>query len=403
MANIVLGLLYGDEGKGQVTDYFAERYSSVAFGLPIIVRFSGGQQAGHTVHRDGKRHTFSSYGSGGLIGCPTYITEHCTVYMPNLLREAGSLDDLNPHHRMIIHPLANLTTPYDIAYNRMSERLRGNAHHGSCGLGVGATIGRNEEPGAKLFMVDTLNTTVFLRKLGNVADYYLAKLQGMGREKLIFDEELHKLDSMVDYVSACCTSYDPAHIAIRGYEFLYQKPHLIFEGSQGILLDMDHGVFPYVTRTSTTSKNALEVCRKLNVNYINISYVSRSYITRHGNDGVIGTAIPGFTDESNPDNDWQGKIRAYPLDFKLMRYAIEIDKSYHERDYGKNLFMMHMDGVHQSKGFDISKELVETNYVDCIYFSTGKDAKSIAGPNHVFHDKLYGHQLYNPSDSRTGV
>ena len=79
---IVIGLGYGDEGKGRTVDYLCSQNPN-----SIVVRFSGGQQAGHTVMTNGIKHIFSNYGAGTLQGCPTYISEHATIYPLTMLME----------------------------------------------------------------------------------------------------------------------------------------------------------------------------------------------------------------------------------------------------------------------------------------------------------------------------
>jgi adenylosuccinate synthase len=160
---IVIGAGFGDEGKGKITDSLCDENS-------IVVRFSGGQQAGHTVIHKGTKHIFSSYGAGTLRGCPTFLTEDTTFYLPSIFNEKNVLKSKGVESpELYIHPLAMVTTPYDIAYNRAKEAALG---HGTCGLGVGATMNRSLKTGHKLFAIDFLNRRILEEKLDEIKQYY---------------------------------------------------------------------------------------------------------------------------------------------------------------------------------------------------------------------------------------
>ena len=126
-AKIVVGLGFGDCGKGLMTDYLSATSTN-----PIVIRYTGGHQAGHTVVKDGIRHINASLGSGSLRNVPTYISDYCCFYPPNLLREYNVLKTkVENVPKIYINPRTIVTTPYDVAYNRpMESRL----NHGSCGM-----------------------------------------------------------------------------------------------------------------------------------------------------------------------------------------------------------------------------------------------------------------------------
>jgi adenylosuccinate synthase len=134
---------------------------------------------------------------------------------------------------------------------------------------------------------------------------------------------------------------------------------VIFEGAQGVLLDMDHGFFPHVTRSRTTSHNALRLCERMRIptNDISITHVTRTYHTRHGNgpfvDGVLD--IDDMGTESNHWGRFQGDFRVGPLDMNLLRYAkrCECTISNSIPPERRNLFIACCDTI------DPSKELME--------------------------------------------
>ena len=146
-AKIVVGLAFGDEGKGLTTDYLCSQYPN-----SLVVRFSGGQQCGHQVAIGDQRHIHASFASGTLRGLPSYFTEHCCFYPVTLLEEYKLLLNKGVKPTLYLHPLCKLTTPFDVLANRISEKQQA---HGSCGLGIGKTMQR-EQQGYHLFAIDSL-------------------------------------------------------------------------------------------------------------------------------------------------------------------------------------------------------------------------------------------------------
>ena len=317
---VVLGAQFGDEGKGITTDWLCSRSKN-----PIVVRFSGGQQAGHTVIYNDVKHIHSSFGSGTLRGVPTYFTEDTTFYLSNMINELQVLKLKNITPELYLHPLAKATTPYDVAYNKARESFK---QHGSCGIGVGATMNRTLNTGYKLYAIDFENPILLNNKLNKIAEYY-NKL--VATEDNIFNIAYFRfLISEIDYFNECL---EKIPFKVCGYQYLKKYEELIFEGSQGILLDMDHGVFPNVTYSNTTSKNAIKICKLLNIGLPDIYYVTRCYQTRHGygwmsNENEI--KLINNNEEINVFNEWQKNFRIGELDYELIKYAYHVDNIYSE-------------------------------------------------------------------------
>lgn len=132
---------------------------------------------------------------------------------------------------------------------------------------------------------------------------------------------------------------------IEPYNFLNGYDNLIFEGSQGIMLDMNHGLFPNVTYANTTSKNALEICKKLDIKDIEIYYVTRCYQTRHGAGWMSNResiVLINTEDEINKFNNWQKEFRIGEIDYNLLNHAYRIDNIYSE-GIPKNLVVTCLD------------------------------------------------------------
>lgn len=334
-AQIVVGTGFGDEGKGMTTDFLCSHSDCV------VVRFNGGHQAGHTVIRDNVKHVHSSYGSGTLLGKSSYISEYCCFYPPYIETERDVLSSKGVTPTLYIHPLAKLTTPYDIAYNRVRE-LRLN--HGSVGVGIGATFERNSN-NYKLHAADIMLPTLLATKLEQIKWYYDTLLIGYSDEQMEYYLKVVKEEFEFFYKALACKSFK-----VAGYEYLKQFPVIVFEGAQGIMLDMDFGTFPNVTYSYCTSKNAIQICRVLNISDIEIHYVTRCYQTRHGNGWMSNEnkiSLINNEEEINVTDEWQGSLRIGELDTRLLNYAMNCDDIY-SFDYEKHL---HITCLDQRPGF----------------------------------------------------
>lgn len=336
-AQIVVGLGFGDEGKGITTDFLCSQNKK-----NLVVRFSGGQQCGHNVCLGDKQHVHSNFGSGTLRGVPSFFSEHCTFYPVTMFNEFHVLKKKEISPTLYLHPLAKLTTPFDVIANRILERKN---NHGSCGLGIGTTMKR-DLVGYKLYAVDLTNEKLLKIKLEEVRKYYEKQIEIAGKDKSWLEEELENFFLFLPLLP----------FQLTDYSFLENFENIIFEGSQGIMLDQSHGIFPHVTFADTTSKNAIEICNKLNITEREIFYVTRCYLTRHGNGWIPNELQPNLINnkaETNIFNEQQGDFRIAEIDYPLLNYALEIDKVY-SGDLEKNLIVTCLD-QREDFTFDYSK------------------------------------------------
>lgn len=352
-AQIVIGLGFGDEGKGITTDFLAQQNPE-----SVVVRFSGGQQAAHTVMIDGKKHIHSSFASGALRGLPSYFTEHCTIHPVFLFNERKELMEKKGNTELHIHPLAKVTTPFDVWQNRTNAK---NLEHGTCGKGIGATMKRHESP-YKLFAADLIAPRgMLIEKLKGIAYYYG------------FMED----DRLEEAVQVFFNAVDQIDWKIDDYTYLNSFENLIFEGSQGILLDMDHGVFPHVTYANTTSKNAYEICRLLKIEDIEMYYVIRNYSTRHGSGWMSSEKellLKNNEEETCVFNDYQKELRFGELDYDLLNYALLLDGAY-TAAAKKNLIVTCLDQTEEK--FKIEKLKTKFDAVYGSYSPFSEDFKPI--------------------------
>ena len=322
--SIVIDLGFGDAGKGLTTDFLASQNPKES----LVVRFSGGHQIGHTVSTEALTHTFSNFGSGTLLGVPTYYSEHTTLFPPAILDEGNFLKKYQP--KLYFHPLAMITTFYDIAFNRAIEKQQ---NHGSCGLGFGTTIARNKEE-VYLYANDLQFNWVLKQRLISIKNYYETKLESQSKSV----QEYYK-NELKDYNEAyfieSCFSIQKFYNLKSLSELKKTFEHFIFEGSQGILLDTQHGFHPHTTWSYTTSKNAIQLIKThLGEDAeIAVFYVTRCYQTRHGNGPMSKTAsvtLQNNENEANVTNEFQGEFRTQALDAELLNYAFNSDAIHHQ-------------------------------------------------------------------------
>lgn len=328
-AQVVIGANYGDEGKGLMTDY----HVAPAGKDGIVVRFNGGAQAGHTVVTPGGvRHVFSHVGSGTLAGAATYLSRHFVCHPALFLKEADALAAsgvaLPP---VLVDERAPVSTLYDILLNQIAERHRGNGRHGSCGMGFGETVERNLDPEFALTVADLHRGSGYLlQRLAAIRDDYVPRrLAALG---------VPTLDAQAAaWLASDAALQGFAHAAMRfrrmtqsaGPGVLRDGARVVFEGAQGLLLDQERGAFPYVTRSHTGVRNALDVAMEAGIGTLDITYVTRAYLTRHGAGPLAGelpgAPYPGVEDRTNVPNEFQGRLRFAHLDLDLLERTIRTD------------------------------------------------------------------------------
>ena len=318
----VIGLGYGDEGKGSVVDYLASKYPDKT----LVVRHSGGHQVGHTVKVDGIIHEFRNFGSGTFRGVPTYYDKVCTISPIGFDIEYNVLYKKNPVITPVVyvHPLCPVTTICDIAFNRAKDRM---LSHGSVGLGFGATLQRSEK--LPIYAFNLKYPLILEQKLKEVFSYYHYMICNMGREmKVEYYNQLDKLEkegfTKQKFFDSCQFFIETVQLKdfYSDDDFYDSFENIIHEGNQGILLDRYHGFFPHVTYGRTTNATVGAVNE--------VYYVTRAYATKHGAGDLLYEEDTPLTlinneDEQNVINPYQGEFRSAILSYDMIRYAIEAD------------------------------------------------------------------------------
>lgn len=305
----VIGASYGDESKGKHVDYLCHKHSA-----DLVVRFNGGAQAGHTVVApDGRRHVFHHFGSGTLLGVPTYLSRFFVCNPVLFNEERKALLEYKP--RVLVDEQCLVTTPFDMVVNQIVEKHRGANRHGSCGVGFNQTITRNELLPLTVWHLHWLTDAILRQRLIDIASYSALTLESAGVAPSQIQEfrETWVSDNILEQFMRDRDAFCEAVVATR-------KPSaaqcIVFEGAQGLRLDQDDVEnFPHVTRSSTGAKNAAALAQEWGVSEFAAVYCTRTYVTRHGTgplpDEVVGD-FP-FADNTNVPHDFQGRLRYAPL------------------------------------------------------------------------------------------
>ncbi len=304
----VIDLGFGDSGKGTFTAYLCSILNN-----PIVVRFSGGHQAGHNVVHNGVRHVHASFGSGTLQGVPTYWTKNCTFYPSAFLNELDVLMKKGiTIPKVYVDAKCPVTTFLDVLHNK---KVNDKTKHGSCGVGFGATLER-EENHYSLLVEDLKHPTILEIKLKLIAKYYDISFYQDEKEYRYF---LKDCKDVLDNIEIVNRDNNPL--------FMQHAPanDIIYEGSQGLLLDKDIGFFPHVTRGNVGSS-----LLHYQADVDEVFYITRAYQTRHGNGPMTNQHIRhNISDNPNETNkpNYQGVFRKTLLDVDLLLYSISKDDS----------------------------------------------------------------------------
>ena len=353
--SIVLGMQFGDEGKGMgVNRLFSSKiissqYEEVIPSPDVTVRFNGSAQAAHNVIANGKHHTFSQFSSGYLSKIhTTYLHKTFLVSPWDLLDEAFKLDVKVAHgHAMStirIHEEAPILLPLYGFVNKLEELSRGENRHGSCGRGVGVLAKELAELGPVLRHKDLTSKEDIFVTLTTIRDKYFEYCKLL-LDNINFNDKSHEERMLHDFYYYFNGSFarDYSHWLMNEYYHNVQivddtwltnalglSKHVVFEGAQGILLDEWRGFHPHTTWSSTNLRVVHDIFEEHEYEGEYHTYgMVKAFQTRHGA-GPFPTEDPEyyhhFNDEYNGTGVYQGAFRYGKLDIPLLRYALKVAK-----------------------------------------------------------------------------
>lgn len=362
---IVVGLGFGDEGKGTLTDWIVRTQ-----GAQTVVRFNGGPQAGHNVTApDGTWHCFAQFGAGSLVpNVSTILSRGMIVEVENLAVEAAVLESKGISRaasRMVIDPRCAVITPMHKMIGQLLEVSRGVSRLGTCGMGVGQAAS-DRARGTSLLAGTLQDVTATERALDHVLQEKMPQAEELARRFPSAD-----MAALLQYFKTRCV---PQTLARRWGEILsrggvriaeaepairtaLQQAPVVFEGAQGALLDRTGGFAPFVTQSDTTAAGAASLLQSTGVEARSWKVgVLRAYGHRHG-PGPFVTEDPSLADrladQRNPPNRWQGAMRFGHLDRIALRYGLA-------RNGGVDSFAV--TGLDRLTGLGVLKFCIEYEY-----------------------------------------
>ncbi len=318
---VVVGAQWGDEGKGKVVDVITPHVN-------VVVRYQGGNNAGHTVVVGREKYVLHSIPSGILhdgcrcvIGCGVVLDPGSVIEEMESLVQRGIRLDGN----LFISKNAHLIMPYHPALDRASEAKLGARRIGTTGKGVGpAYVDKAARVGIR--MADLLDERLFREKL----EANLAQKNRLLRE--IYDAETFSVEQILGpylryagWLAPYIT--DTPLLLSRWIDAGY---NVLFEGAQGTMLDVDHGTYPFITSSSTTSGGAATGTGVPPTKIHGVLGVAKAYTTRVGG-GPFPTEMQGaIAEKIRARGNEYGATTGRPrrcgwFDGVVLRYAVRIN------------------------------------------------------------------------------
>ena len=270
---VVVGSQWGDEGKGKIVDWLSSE-------ADVVIRFQGGHNAGHTLVIDGVTYKLRLLPSGivrknkiSLIGNGVVIDPWALLEEIEEIKSKGV--EVNENN-LIISDSATLILPFHRELDEIREDASGNSKIGTTRRGIGPAY--EDKIGRRSIRVMDLNSEDSLdQKLETVLFHHNAIRKGLGKK--IFNKEQLKKD-LLKIAQKILKFSQPVWKRID--EFKTQRKKILFEGAQGILLDVDHGTYPFVTSSNTVAASAAtgSGCGSNSIGYV--LGITKAYTTRVG-------------------------------------------------------------------------------------------------------------------------
>lgn len=236
---VVVGTQWGDEGKGKITDYLAQK-------ADIVVRYQGGNNAGHTVVIDSKKYSLHLLPSGILNPKINNVMANGMVINPKaFVSEIEKIKDFKLH----ISDRAHIVLPYHLELDKAYEQNKGDEKIGTTHKGIGPTY---TDKSARLgIRVSTfIHEERFKSRLKELIEFNNQELVHYGKEPINFESVLKEYQGYATVMKPYVT--DTSYFLNQAIE---QNKKILFEGAQGVLLCLDHGTYPYVTSSSPTASS----------------------------------------------------------------------------------------------------------------------------------------------------
>lgn len=318
--DVLLGLQWGDEGKGKVVDVLTPQYD-------IIARFQGGPNAGHTLEFEGEKYVVRSVPSGIFQGNKTNLIGNGVVLDPVLFRK--EVEDLkksghNPRERLRISRKAHLILPTLRMLDAANENRRGDRKIGTTGRGIGPTY--TEKVARQGIRVGDIESPSFKDQYNKVRENHLQRLKDLGYEVKNLEANEAEFFEAIEYLKGF-TLVDSEYVV---NDALRSDRKVLAEGAQGSLLDIDFGSYPFVTSSNTIAAGA-SIGLGVAPRHIGKVYgIFKAYCTRVG-EGPFPTELTDKTGKLLAERGHEfGAVTGRPrrcgwLDLVALRYSIMLN------------------------------------------------------------------------------
>ncbi len=321
MTNVtVIGSQWGDEGKGKIVDWLSNK-------ADIVVRFQGGNNAGHTIVIKKKKIALSLLPSGVLRKNKIAIIGNGVVVNPSaLIEEIEKIKSLGINitsKNLLISENATLILNLHRKIDQIREKQKGKNKIGTTGRGIGPAyedkIGRRA-----IRLVDLKNDSFLKKKIKNLLDFHNVILKGLGAKEIKVIDVFSELQEIKLKILKYCKRISPILNDAR-----VDGKRILFEGAQGVLLDIDHGTYPFVTSSNTVS-GAVAIGSGISVKQIGfVLGIVKAYTTRVGSgpfpseqDNKIGTKLGEIGNEFGTVTG--RKRRCGWFDSVLTKFSLEV-------------------------------------------------------------------------------
>ena len=322
---IVLGAQWGDEGKGKIVDVLSERFS-------VVARYAGGHNAGHTVIIKGQKFVLQLIPCGvlrpdcqGVIGNGVVLDPMAFLSEVKRLREAGLPIQSGADGQLFVSNRAQVILPYHRMIELAAENAPGRTKIGTTSRGIGPAY-EDKMHRSGLRVVDLLNSALLRTHIENACHEKNTIAHALfGTEPLdpksMYEEYARAAEQIAPFVTDTAALLNNA---------IRDGAHVMFEGAQGTLLDIDHGTYPFVTSSSATAGGAVTGTGVGPTRIGTVVGVTKAYVTRVG-EGPFPTEIhDGSADLLRARGQEYGAVTGRPrrcgwLDLPLLRYSNQIN------------------------------------------------------------------------------
>ena len=365
MNKAVIGLQWGDEGKGKIVDYLSEDFD-------LVVRYQGGNNAGHTVIVDDTTYKLNLIPSGVIRGKICFLGQGVVLDPNHFYNEYDQIKKKINNPKIYLSSNISLILDYHKQLDKINESiLNSKKKIGTTSKGIGPAY--QDKVGRKsIKLYDLKSKKIIEEKMHSIKKFYDPILESFNESKINIEQTIQDLLSFYDVVNELIV--DNSQIK---KEFKNKK--ILFEGAQGALLDLDHGSYPFVTSSNTVSSNIV-IGSALQVDYQTVG-IFKAYATRVGNGPFPSELFDDIGDYIAEKGVEIGTVtkrkrRCGWLDLVSLKYSCEINRV-------NELCMTKADVLNNLSEIKICKSYNSKKYED-VNFSESDILESLSLENSDF-------------------